>query len=266
MQKKESNSSQQSIERALKLLNIMADNRTALTVTEISRLLNISRSTAYAMLNVMTEMNYLSRDPETGKYFLGYQVFILGSRARIRYSHLLACDTLLVNILPQISVPFNTINIMVLEQDYKVLRFITKWPSLLASSSNQFSQQRVHPCYCTASGRILISEFPEEEQRKILESQNLYAYTSSTVTDIDQLTDILKKIPKQGYTVEVEEYANFEINTAAPIRDYSGKIVAAVNICASKLVYQNRTQEYTQLLLALSQEMSSLLGYQGHMA
>ena len=70
MQKKESNSSQQSIERALKLLNIMADNRTALTVTEISRLLNISRSTAYAMLNVMTEMNYLSRDPETGKYFL----------------------------------------------------------------------------------------------------------------------------------------------------------------------------------------------------
>lgn len=264
MQKKESNSSQQSIERALKLLNAMADNRTALTVTEISHLLDISRSTAYAMLNVMTEMNYLSRDSETGKYFLGYQIFILGTRARSRYSHLLPCDTLLCNILPQISLPFNAIYITVLEQDFKVLRFLTKWPTLLASSSNQFSIQRIIPCFCTASGRVFLSDLPEKEQRKILESQNLYAYTTSTVTDINQLINLLKDVPTQGYATDIEEYTNFEASVAAPIRDYSGKIVAAVNISASKLLYQSRSQEYIQLILALSQEMSSLMGYQGH--
>lgn len=263
MQKKEITSSQQSIERALKLLNIMAENRTALTVTEISRLLNISRSTAYAMLNVMTDMNYLSRDPETGKYFLGYQIFILGSRARIRYSHLLPCDTLLVSILPQITVPFNVINIMVLEQDYKVLRFLNKWPSLLANSSNQFSQQRVLPSFCTASGRILLADLPEEEQRHAIESQSLHAYTSATVTDPEKLMEILKETKERGYGIDIEEFANFETSVAAPIRDYTGKTVAAIHIAASKLVYQSRSSEYIQLLLALSQEMSALLGYQG---
>lgn len=258
MQKKESNSSQQSIERALKLLTIMGDSRTSMNVTEISKLLNISRSTAYAMLNVMTEMNFLSKDVTTGKYFLGYQVFILGSKYRIKYSHLLPCDDYLKAFVKQAAVPLNNVSLMTLQQDYMVLKFLTKTNS---PAANLFSDQRIVPTFCTASGKVLLASLPEEEQKTALEHQNLYAYTPSTITDPERILQQLKEIAAQGYGVDIEEYSNFEVNLAAPIKDYSGKTIATVNLSVPKLIYQNRYQEYIQLVIALGQELSSLLGY-----
>ncbi|MBS6642348.1 MAG: IclR family transcriptional regulator [Clostridiaceae bacterium] len=258
MQKKESNSSQQSIERALKLLTIMGDSRTAMNVTEISKILNISRSTAYAMLNVMTDMNFLSKDPATGKYFLGYEIFILGSKFRIKYSHLLPCDDYLKGFVKQTTVQLNQVSLTVLQQDYMVLKFLSK---ILSTAMNQFAEQRIIPAFCTASGKVLLASLSEAEQKNALEHQNLYPYTSSTITDPDKILQQLKEIAAQGYGVDIEEFSNFEINLAAPIKDYSGKTVAAVNLSVPKLIYQNRYQEYIQLAIALGQELSSLLGY-----
>lgn len=264
MQKKETNSSQQSIERALKLLTVMGESRTAMNVTEISRLLHISRSTAYAMLNVMTDMNFLSKDPDTGKYFLGYQLFILGSKSRIRYSHILPCDDFLRNFIQQVTIPITQLSIRVLEQDYTVLKFLTKTPNAPSTPLSQFAEQRVIPAFCTAAGKVLLSDLPEEELKTALSKQDIRSYTPSTITDMDQILNQLAVIREQGYGVDIEEFSNFEVNVASPIRDYSGKTVATVNVSASKLLYQNRFQEYIQLSVALGQEMSSLLGYRNN--
>lgn len=258
MQKKESNSSQQSIERALKLLTIMGDNRTAMNVTEISKLLGISRSTAYAMLNVMTDMNFLSKDPATGKYFLGYRIFVLGSKFRIKYSHLLPCDEYLIAFVKQATLQLNQVNLTILQQDYMVLKFVSKY---LTAAINPFANQRIVPSFCTASGKVLLAALPEAEQKTALEHQNLYSYTASTITDPEKILQQLKEIVAQGYGVDIEEFSNFEVNLAAPINDYSGKTVAAVNLSVPKLIYQNRYQEYIQLVIALGQELSSLMGY-----
>lgn len=263
MQKKETNSSQQSIERALKLLTIMGDSRTAMNVTEISRTLNISRSTAYAMVNVMTELNFLNRDPATGKYFLGYAIFLLGSQSRIRYSHILPCDDYLDSFAQQATLPFSLINIWILEQDYHILRFLTKRPNSPRSPLIQFTEKRIMPSFCTAGGKILLAELSPEDQKKALASQELRAYTPQTVTDAGQILAELPTLRSQGYCVDIEGFSNFEVNVASPIRDYSGKAVAAVNICVSKLLYLGRPQEYIQLIVALGKELSSVLGYIG---
>ncbi|MBT9777597.1 helix-turn-helix domain-containing protein [Clostridium sp. MCC353] len=258
MQKKESNSSQQSIERALKLLTIMGDSRTAMNVTEISKILNISRSTAYAMVNVMTEMNFLSKDQSTGKYFLGYQIFILGSRFRIKYSHLLSCDDYLKAFVKQTAVQLNQANLMALQQDYMVLKFLSKTTS---TAINQFADQRIVPAFCTAGGKVLLASLSEEEQKTALDQHPLHAYTASTITDRDKILQQLKEISSQGYGVDIEEFTNFEVSLAAPLKDYSGKTVAAVSLSVPNLIYQNRYQEYIQLVVALGRELSSLLGY-----
>lgn len=229
-----------------------------MNVTEISKLLNISRSTAYAMLNVMTEMNFLSKDASTGKYFLGYQIFILGSKFRIKYSHLLPCDDYLKAFVKQTAVPLNNVSLMTLQQDYMVLKFLNKTNS---SATNLLADQRTVPAFCTASGKVLLASLSEEEQKIALENQNLYAYTPSTITDPERILQQLKEIAAQGYGVDIEEYSNFEVNLAAPIKDYSGKTIATINLSVPKLIYQNRYQEYIQLVIALGQELSSLLGY-----
>ncbi len=264
MQKKETSSPQQSIERALKLLTLMGESRTAMNVTEISRALNISRSTAYAMLHVMTDLNFLARDPVTGKYFLGYAIFLLGSQSRVRYSHILPCDDYLDTFAQQISLPVTCINIWVLEQDYQILRFLTKRPGSPRSPLVQFTEKRLMPSFCTASGKLLLSELEQEEQEKALAAQNLCAYTPATITDPARILEELVQTRRQGYGIDIEGYSNFEVNVAAPVRDYSGKAVGAVNMCVSKLLYLNRSQEYIQMTVALGKELSSVLGYKNN--
>lgn len=261
MQKKDSNSSQQSIERALNLLNYMAESRVAMNITEISQVLNISRSTAYAMINVMVRMNYLSKDPKTGKYFLGYQPFILGSKTRIRYGHLLPCDSYLVSFMPQLSLPYNGLGLLVLEQDYNVIRFITKRPRNDVTNITQFAEQRVIPAYCVAGGKVLLAGLAEDQWDEALSHFELKARTMSTVTEPALLKEQFKEIRRCGYGIDIEEAANFEVNVAAPIRDYSGKWTAAVNIAVSRLLFQNRPQEYIQLMIALGRELSAIMGY-----
>lgn len=263
MQKKESASSQQSIERALKLLNMMGESKTPMNITEISKALGISRSTTYAMVNVMTEMNFLDKNYETGKYFLGYSNFILGSVSRLRYNFLFPCDDYLRNFMHQITIPVSRIGIWVLEQDYNVLTFITK---TTISESPSITYRRIVPAFCTASGKVLLASLPKEELNRALAAQDIRPYTASTITDISLICKQLEVIRDQGYAIDVEEYANFEVNVAAPIKNHTGKTVATIVVTASKMLYQNRSQDYIQMAVGLAHEMSSLLGYRGEMS
>jgi len=259
MQKKETMSSQQSIERALKLLVHMGESRTGMNITEISKLLGISRSTTYAMINVMVEQNFLTKNTD-GKYFLGYRLFMLGSASRVRYSSLYPCDDYLRNFIRQINLPLVRMGIWVLEQDYNVLSFITKTPT---SDITTASYRRISPAASNAGGRMLLASLPEAEINKALSAQELRPYTPHTITDLSQIREQLKIIQHQGYAIDIEEFSNFEVNIAAPIKDYSGKTVATIVGTFSKMLYQNRPDDYLGIITGLGQEMSSILGYRG---
>lgn len=267
MQKKTTEASQQSIARALKLLNHFGETMTPLNVTEISKFLGISRSTAYAMLKEMQDMNYLSKDPKTGKYYLGYQNFILGRKTRAKYAELLQCDPYLTSFCQQkLPVQANSVCLWVMEQDYRMLDLLHKdpnssTPNVSYAFFSPLDRQRVLPSYCTAHGKVMLSELSAKEQREALMAQDIKSYTESTVTDIDSIIQELSQVKKQGYCVDVEGYANFEVNVAAPIRDRTGKAVGAISISAAKLIFQGRPQDYIQLIVALGRELSALLGH-----
>lgn len=264
MKKQDQVSPQQSIERTAKLLQHLAATTAPMSVTEISNFLGISRSTAYAMLDVLTQYNLLARDKITKKYFLGYQMFVFGGISRYRYREILPCDDYLCSIMNQLSLDIKELSVATLESDYQIVYVLSKTLSNRVDGSyNTFFNwhQRVRPSFCTANGKMLLSELSEAEQKIALEAQELKQYTAFTVTDPETILKEIKTAGKQGYCVDIEGYSNFEANIASLIRNPTGKAIAAVNLSAPKLIYQNRANDYIQLAIALGNELSAIVGY-----
>ncbi|RDH74032.1 IclR family transcriptional regulator [Mycolicibacterium moriokaense] len=62
------------------------------------------------------------------------------------------------------------------------------------------------PAHCSASGKMILSQLAPAQRRRLLEAAPLRQYTPNTVTDVDQIEDELKKVRRDGYAIDAEEF------------------------------------------------------------
>jgi IclR family pca regulon transcriptional regulator len=86
------------------------------------------------------------------------------------------------------------------------------------------------PAYCTSMGRVLLAGLPEDELRRRLQASELVVRTPRTVTDRLALEEIVAQVRKQGWCLVNQELEEGLVSLAAPIRDRSGRTIAALNI------------------------------------
>lgn len=72
------------VERSLMLLELLARENTALPLSKIAQLAELSVSTTYRMLNTLCRNNFIEKDRHSGHYRLGLKAFIIGSAANQR--------------------------------------------------------------------------------------------------------------------------------------------------------------------------------------
>ena len=88
------------------------------------------------------------------------------------------------------------------------------------------------PAFCTSMGRVLLAGLTIAERRARLARAPLLARTSRTVTDVDQLLDILERVRRDGHALVHGELEEGLVSMAAPIVNRAGKVVAAINVSA----------------------------------
>jgi IclR family pca regulon transcriptional regulator len=86
------------------------------------------------------------------------------------------------------------------------------------------------PAYATSMGRVLLADLPEPERTRRLDRTDLKALTSHTVTDPAALAAILGTAAEEGYALVDQELEEGLRSIAVPVRDRSGRAVAAVNV------------------------------------
>jgi DNA-binding IclR family transcriptional regulator len=84
--------------------------------------------------------------------------------------------------------------------------------------------------HCTALGKVLVSEIPSADVRKILAAKGMRRYTPNTIVDPDKFIELLAEVHEKGYAVDNEEVIVGVRCIAAPIRDSSGMIVNALSL------------------------------------
>jgi DNA-binding IclR family transcriptional regulator len=119
--------------------------------------------------------------------------------------------------------------------------------------------------YSTAAGKAILADLTREELDEYLAKTPLVAFTRNTITSAARLRAELKTIAKQKYSVDHEEREEGVRCVAAPIRDHTGRVIAANSILAPtiRLTSGRRTAEVTQMTIEAAAALSYRLGYQG---
>jgi IclR family transcriptional regulator, KDG regulon repressor len=118
------------------------------------------------------------------------------------------------------------------------------------------------PLYAGATPTVLFAFMPEEKRQAILDEIQLVPLTSQTITDRDQLARHLERIRNQGYVVTPEDLTEGARGVAAPIRDFTGQVIASISVAgvASRFT-EERVNRYVELILEASSQISRKLGY-----
>lgn len=118
------------------------------------------------------------------------------------------------------------------------------------------------PLHYGMLGMVLMAHSPPEKIKEIFKANPLEAYTPHSLTDQSAFSLRMEEIRKNGYCIEKEEAIEGVFGIAAPIMDFSRKIIAALGI--AQPVSQGSQKEIQKTILLLkqvTQEISDSLGY-----
>lgn len=243
-------------DRALLVLEVLALER-ELGVTEVAARMGITKSLAFRLLHTLEARGYVARHPERRTYSLGYRVFYLGN-ALGHQDSLVQATAALMDELAALS--NENVNLLVREGTSSMVVATRESPHqvrLFAEAG------RRGPLHAGGASTVLLAYAPREVQEAVLRSA-LSAYTPATITDPDRLRAVLAAIRKDGFHFARDDLDDGAFSIAAPIREPSGRVVAAVSVAGpvSRLdgVTVSRLKETVP---AYAQRMSQALGLAG---
>lgn len=245
-----------SLIRAINILELYDQHKSELGITEIATQLNLYKSTVYRIVSTLEYKGILKKNPENGKYKLGFKLYRLGVLAR-NENELIAVSQQHLKRLTELSgetanlvVMDGTMSVYVAQQtSNKIIKMFTKIGA------------KIFP-HCNGAGKVLLSGMDEEEINQIISKNGLPSYTKNTITKKEELIEELKKIRANGYALDNEEREEGVMCIAAPIKDKSKKIIAAISISGPKYRFNPKiNKELISIVKKEAAIISHKLGY-----
>jgi IclR family acetate operon transcriptional repressor len=197
---------QRSVERVVSVLNVLQEYVDGISLVELSRAVNLPKASAFRYLWTLEKHKYVERD-RTGHYRLG--IGFIGMQSRD------------IKVLQERARPWleklrdltsETANLGVLVGDHVIyLDIVESQRGVRMARSNGDRD----PLYCTALGKAIAAQLPEDQVREILGHAELTQHTTNTITNVDDYLSELGKVRRRGYAVDDGE------------NDVDGRCVAA---------------------------------------
>jgi len=254
MMKTKTMTTQQSLDRALELMEMLAKNGGGMNVSDISKTLGITRVTASSMVQSLLQRNYIEKDPATGKFYIGYKFLDLAHVYRYRYPFLYAAEEYVRNMAEKLNI---RINVCVLKPPGVAVVLLSKDVSLLPKMIMGY----VFPAYASASGKLLLAFAPDEVVEPWINNMQFIRHTSHTIDNKEDLYRELEQIRTQEIAFEREELIVQRCCIAAPIRDVSGQVIASVSFSCIEEYIETELPMLTDNIRLLARTISSALGY-----
>ncbi|MGF1429319.1 IclR family transcriptional regulator [Kitasatospora sp. LaBMicrA B282] len=220
----------QTVDRALALLAELAEGERSLE--QLATLLGVHKSTALRLLRSLEQARLVHRDP-AHRYHLGAGLFALAGRAleqrpvrRIAAPHLAELN----------AATGQTVHLAALEGGEVV--YVDKYES--RQPVRMYSRIGLPvPLHCAAVSKVLLAGLPPTERRRLVGTVEFTPFTARTLTTPQALLAELDTVAEQGWAQDRGEHESFVNCVAAPVRDATGRVVAAVSLSAPDLVLRH---------------------------
>jgi IclR family KDG regulon transcriptional repressor len=241
--------------KVLRILEALDGAHSGLSLHQIAQQTGIHKSTAYRFLAHLESEGYLYRD-DAGAYIVGPKLVYLGAGMAYHAT------------LRKIGRPFvqqiwkrtkETVNLGVLD-GHEVLYLDVMESRHAFRMVSQAGMRR--PLSCTALGKAMLAFLPAEQKEEILSTVTFERFTSHTVTNLPRLRKDLLKVYQQGFAIDDQETDLGARCIAAPIRDKTGKVVAAVSISGPVTrVSRDQIQFFADIVKKGARVISAQLGH-----
>jgi IclR family KDG regulon transcriptional repressor len=120
---------------------------------------------------------------------------------------------------------------------------------------------RAVPAHCTSAGRALLLDHAPASLRALLGEAELGGAGPRAPRDVDELARRIATARRRGYATVDDEFEPGLVGAAAPVRDFRGRIVAALNVSAPKFRLGRRLDAAGREIRAAADDLSARLGW-----
>lgn len=243
------------LERGLRMLGEFNRDTRVIGAPEFARRLGLPRSTVFRLLNTLESLGYVERSGND--YRLGVAVLRLGFEyiASLELTEL--GQPVLQRLCDEIRYPVNLV-----VRDGRSIVYVAKVtpPTPLASSVRVGTRL---PAHGTVLGRILLEDLTLPELRALYPEERLEEFSANTPKTVLELFNMVQVDRERGYVLG-EGFFESSISTiAAPVRDHTGHIVAALgSTIPAAQIEPDRIEGLVTRVRAAADEISGLLNYQ----
>lgn len=245
----------QSLERAFEILRLFK-KQDEIGISEIAQSVNLSKSTAFGLVNTLVQVGFLEKDADSKKYRLGMELFEFGTlvekRMDIKKIAKPYCDML--------SQKYGLTIHLAANKNGEVL-YIDKYdqPDFFIMYS-QIGQTA--PMTCTGLGKVMLAFEDENYIQKYILSKPFHIQNEQSIADEETLRKNLAEIKNKGYACDDGEMSDVLKCYAAPIFNRHKKPIAAISISGIKSkVESENTQEIIEDIKNAAKEISLKIGY-----
>ncbi len=214
-----------SLERALRILIVFNTERSSFTLSELSDALLIPKATVLRLCSTLVTYEFLRFKRETKQYSLGLKLFELGSVVFATFSLRRIAVPYLVKLQERVC---KTVFLGILQDGELVYIDKKEDPLNPVRFASRIGARR--PPHFGMLGNVLMAHLPGHDVTELLKRYPLVAVTKKTITDEAVFRKRLGIIRSQGYCVDLGEAFEGITGVAAPVRDFSGEVIAAVGL------------------------------------
>jgi IclR family KDG regulon transcriptional repressor len=211
--------------------------RDGLGVMQLTETIEGDKSQLSRVLATLAEQGFVERDPETLAYRLGRRIFAMATG--VAEDRLL---TLAPGLLRRLVAELGESAHLSVRQGGGVLTLLSESPSSTLHAPGRVGG--LAPIATTSAGRVLVSDLTDDELAAL---------------GLAGARDAIAQARRDGFAIVREEFEPGLVAVAVPIRDASGRVIAAVNVSAPRFRFDDRLEEAAERLVELAAELGAQL-------
>jgi len=244
------------VDRAMSLFELLAESQTGLTLSQLSRKLEIPKSTVHYLLHTLHTRGYVQRGDDGRHYSLGLRFAAVAGKDNAE----LSLRTLAVPYLRQIVARLDLTATLAVRRSAEAV-LVARVESRHDAGGGAWVGRHVD-LHCTAQGKALIADLSSEELTKLFAGRELARFTAKTICSLSALKAHLIEVKAKGFAVNDEEMVSGIRAIAAPVVDSLGAVIASVTVRGTTtLIPVHLIAQLGREMILVSREMSQRMSW-----
>lgn len=244
-----------SLEKAIKVLNLLASQDEPQGVREITKKLGLNVSTVFHILATLSSYGFVRQEKDQ-KYSLGIRLFELGN---LFFKKLRLGDIVAPFMTKLMVKTGETVQLSTYDSGEKVCLAMARSPQAVSTVAYVGRRELLHK---SAAGKAILAYLPPKKVDQIIKEKGLPRYTEKTITSPEKLKQELTKIRKQGFAIDLGESEEEVRCVSSCIFNHEVSPIGAISISMPAYRFNSeRCKKLGELVQRTCEKISRLIGY-----